>query len=420
MILLLLPLLFTGAAEPEVDNFRIESVVYESDGNTSRNALEKTLLWDYQRVFKSVYELEAYIQKQKNILVNKKIYKSVLFSYEERYKDSFLTTVEVHVSLKESWTLLPLPIYKYDDNLGMVLGLNIDYKNVGGTLSDFTTNAYYSEVKSEITSDWMNIRAGRYLLDFRFNQLWETVKAADEDGDTNLIYDYIQSTLRVSTKIPITDKLGYFARPVLRWPYNYNFRLNETEQEDDFYSSSGIIPAYNHMLQWDGVNWIGNLRQGLDASIENQIEYDFDDREFILWVDGIFKSYIYTPFFNYSSRISSFYYYNDFKRNAADRLRGVLDYKLSGNIGAFWNQSLPIKVLTIPKITELQLVPFGDMGFVIAEGESLRGEDIQFTAGLSLIVFPLFLPSFSLSFDYGVNLRDFEERELRIDSILYF
>ncbi|MBF9015552.1 MULTISPECIES: hypothetical protein [unclassified Oceanispirochaeta] len=420
LIFFLLPVLFLHGEDLPVNNFRIEKVIYESDGNTSSNALEKVLIWDYEHVFKSTYELNAYIQKQKNILVNKKIYKSVLTSYKNIYEDNFLTTVEITVSLVESWTLLPLPIYKYDDNLGMIMGLNMDYKNVGGSLTDFTTIFYYSEVKSEITSDWMNVRAGPYLMDFRFNQLWETVKAADDDGDTNLIYDYIQSTLRVSMKFPITEHLSYYTRPILRWPYNYEFEYNDTGHDDDYFSSSGLIPAYNHMVEWDDVNWIGNLRQGLDASIENQIEYDVNDNKINLWIDGMFKSYIYTPFFNYSSRISSFYYYNDFKRNAGDRLRGILDYKLSGHIGAFWNQSFPINIVTIKKVTALQLVPFVDMGFVISTGENLRSEDIQYTSGLSLILFPVFLPSFSLSFDYGINLRDFSERELRIDSILYF
>ncbi|MDC7234751.1 MAG: hypothetical protein PQJ58_16075 [Spirochaetales bacterium] len=408
------------AAEVDPQRFRIERVHYSTDGSTRENALEKSLSWDYERVFNNRYELEAYIQSKKNFLINKKIYKLVHISYEKTYEDSYFVSVQIQVKLEESWTILPLPIYKYDDNLGLVMGMGLDYKNVLGSLSDFKTSYYYSQVKSEYRADWENVRAGPFLMDFKFNQLWETVKSADSSGNTNLIYDYMESVLRVSLMFPLTDKFSYYTRPIIQLPYGYDFLMNDTGNENSFYSRSGVIPAYNHLLEWDGINWIGNLRQGLEASIENQIDFDIDAGKMVLWVDGMFKSHIYTPYFNYSSRVSSFYYYNDIKLNAADRLRGVLDFKLSGNTGVFWNQSFPINVVEIKKAGQLQLVPFADMGFVLEEGQKLSSRDIQYTSGLSLVVFPSFLPSFSLSIDYGINLRDFSERELRIDSQLYF
>ncbi len=328
--------------------------------------------------------------------------------------------VYITVTIEESWTILPLPIYMYDDNLGMMTGLILDYKNVLGTLTDFKATYYYSGIKSEITADWTDVRLGRFFIDFGFNQLWETVSAADIDGNKNLEYSFAQSTLDLSMKIPVLKTLNYYAKPIAKLPYAYDFTLNDTGNSNSYYTGRGVIPAYNQRLEWDTVNWIGNLRQGLNVSLEHQMEYDFSRERFSTWIDGIFTSFIYTPWFNYSSRVSGFYYYNDIRLNAADRLRGVLDYKLSGDRAFFWNQSLPINVLTIKKVGQAQLVPFFDMGFVLQEGQRYTRESMQYTTGLTLTLFPSLLPSFSANFEYGVNLRDFTETEFRFSTALYF
>lgn len=400
--------------------YTIASVVYVTDGKTGENALTKTLDWDFTEIFDSTYELDAYIQYKKKLLINKKLFKSVNITYNTGIAEAPVLPVYITVHLEESWTILPLPIYMYDDNLGMMTGLILDYKNVAGSLTDFKASYYYSGIKSELNLDWKDVRAGKFFLDFGFNQLWETVSAADSDGNKNLEYSYIQSTLDARMKIPLLTNFSYYAKPIVKFPYSYHFSQNDTDNSNSYYASTGIIPAYNQTIEWDSVNWIGNLRQGLNASLEHQMEYDFSRNKFVTWVDGIFTSFIYTPWFNYNSRVSAFYYYNDIRLNAGDRLRGVLDYKLSGPVGFFWNQSLPINVLTIRKVGQAQLVPFFDMGFVLQEDEKFSRDRMQYTAGLTLTLFPSFLPSFSANLEYGINLRDFSETEFRFSTALYF
>jgi hypothetical protein len=142
--------------------------------------------------------------------------------------------------------------------------------------------------------------------------------------------------------------------------------------------------------------------------------------EFITWTDGIFTAFIYTPFISYNTRVSGFLYHNDFRRNAADRLRGVLDYKLSGTKGLYWNQNTPFNILSLPKIGDIQLSPFFDMGFVLGEGEKFERERMRLTAGSSLIFFPSLLPSFSFSAEFGLNLGNTKATELRLSSLLFF
>jgi hypothetical protein len=420
LLYLLIQNMYCFAEESSNRSFRIAQVKYSIVGKTKISALEKDLSWDLDRVFSSVYQLDAYLQKQRQQLINKKVFKSVLTNYHVVNSEGSILDVEVIVDLEDSWTMIPLPIYTYDNNLGLIMGLGMDYKNVGGTLSDLDFSSYYSDTKSEITGNWTDFRIGSHLYDFRFNQLWETVKSTDSNGNIDLEYSYIQSEIRMSIEIPIIPWLNYSARPILRWPYSYSFMTNTTGESNSSFSSSGLNPAYNHIIEWDRVNWIGSLRQGINASIENELEYSTQNNQLILWLDGHFKTYIYTPIISYNLRVSSFYYYNDFKINAADRLRGVLDYKLSGEYGFFLNQNFPFNVVSMEKIGDLQLSPFIDIGYVGELAQEFTKEDIQYTTGLSIIVFPALLPSISLNIDTGINLQDTSETEISISSTLYF
>ena len=408
------------ADDLSLKNIRIADVVYNTDGKTSRNALEKTLEWDYARVFSTSYELNEYLQSQKQVLVNMKVFRSVLTEFRAVGKDGDLTLIRITVNLDEAWTIIPIPYYKYDNNLGFVMGLALDYKNVAGSLTDFSMSSYYSGVKSEVVLDWNSVRAGPLMLDFQYDQLWETVKTADSQGHVNLEYSFIQSSLQISMDVPLIYDISYISRPIVRWPYAYDFSINKTDRSNSAYMYDGPVPAYNHMLIWDNVDWIGSLRRGVSASVENQLEYDQVAGNFITWVDGVFKGFVYTPYVSYNTRVSAFFYYNDFKRNAADRLRGILDYKLSGTRGFFWNQDAPFNILSLPRIGDVQLSPFFDMGFVLPEGEHYRSGLMKYSTGGALILYPAILPSFSFLIDFGVNIKDLEETELRLTTLLYY
>ena len=419
LILFVISLSF-GDDNLSLKNIRITEIVYNTDGNTSNNALDSVLEWDMDRVFSTSYELNDYLQQKRQLLINMKVYRSVRSEYTSIGKKDDSDLVRVTFNLKEAWTIIPIPYYKYDNNLGVVMGLALDYRNVGGSLTDFVMSSYYSHVKSELTLDWYNIRTGSFLMDFQYNQLWETVKTADKEGDVNLKYSYMQSSMQVSMNIPIVHELNYKARPIIRWPYAYEFEMNNTGKSDSEYMYQGAVPAYNHILEWDNVDWIGSLRSGFGASIENQLEYDQVAGEFITWSDAILTAFFYTPYISYNTRVSGFIYHNDFKRNAADRIRGILDYKLSGTRGFFWNQNTPFNIFSFPKVGDIQLSPFYDVGFVLEKDEEFRMNMMNYTTGTSLILFPSILPSFSFSIDFGINLQDTTEIEIRMSSLLYY
>jgi len=421
-ILLTFLVIIAAASLPAVEPYgiTIKEVIYRIDGNTREDALNQVLDWDVDRVFPGRRELDAYLHDQRQILIKRKIFNSVRSEVTMTVNGNGREEAVVTVILEDSWKIYPKPIYKYDSNLGMITGLGTDYYNFLGTMTNVNIMGYYSPRKSEIELSMEGIRISFMELDFLINQLWDETRYADESGEINLEYSYIQTLAQVSVLFPITRNLDYRFSPTLYWPYAYSFHINDTGSENHSYMKSGTNPALYHMFIFDSVNWIGNLRQGLTASIENGLEYTPGNDRFVTWLDGIFTSFLYTPVINYDSRVSVFWYYNDVRDNSGDRLRGILDYKLSGDWGFYWNQNFVFPVLKLPKITDVHLSPFMDMGFVGNRGGHGSRKDIQYTAGVGLNIFPAPLPNLQLSLDFGINLKDFSETELLINSVLYF
>ena len=404
----------------ESGKYKIQSVNYQIDGIVRYTALNAFLDWDMQDIFNDRISLEVYLREQKQKLINKKVFKSVKIDYSILDDSSGYNALNVLVSLEEAWNIYPIPIYTYDTNYGMITGLNIYYRNFLGTLTDLSVTGYYSPLKSELTSAIEGMRVGTFDMDFRFSQRWETIRAVNEEGELNLQYSYIKTIFDTDFQFDLLGFLDYTVTPIIYFPYSYDFKINETGKDNRYFQERGIIPAISQKIAYDHVNWIGNLRQGITVSLESGINYQSTNHEAALWNDGILTTYMYTPVFNYNSRVSGFYFFNGYREKSGDRLRGILDYKLTGNRGFYWNQNFVIPVIQIPYIMDFHFSPFLDIGYVGDTNELFYRDDMHFTTGFSATIFPYPIPNVQINLDLGVNMNDFNERELSISSVLYF
>ncbi|OQY33778.1 MAG: hypothetical protein B6241_06920 [Spirochaetaceae bacterium 4572_59] len=413
-------LILTMGFSQSTEKYKLGRVVYFVEGNVRESALNSVLNWKYHHIFHDKWEMESYLRDQKQILINKKIFKSVTSEYKIISSDRGYNELEIIFKLKEAWNIYPIPVYTYDSNFGMITGLGITYNNFAGTLSDLKLNSYYSPGKSEITSTLKGVRVGSFDLNFTLSHFWETVKSIDTHNDINLEYSYAKAQFDISFLFHVINKMDYIFTPSLSLPYSYNVDINDTHEADSYYREEGLIPSLSHMFLFDKVNWIGNLRQGFSVSIENGLDYLAGEKGYMVWVDCILTSFIYTSVLNYSSRASYFHYTNGYKVNSGDRLRGILDYKLTGTNGFFWNQNFVIPVVTIPSVVDLHITPFVDLGLVGDRNSIFKRDDMFYTAGVSLSVFPAPLPNMQISMDFGVNLKDRTETEVLISSVLFF
>lgn len=419
IVFLSLLILTTGFSQSS-EKYKIGRIIYFVDGNVRENALDSILDWEFHHIFNDKWEMESYLRNQKQILINKKVFKSVNSEYKIINSEHGYHELEIILKLEEAWNIYPIPIYKYDSNLGMISGLGMTYHNFAGTLTDLNLNGYYSPGKSEITATLQGVRVGSFDLNFIFSHFWETVKSIDSNNDINLEYTYAKAQFDVSFLFHILNKMDYIFTPSLSFPYAYEFDTNETDEIDSNYRDEGLIPSLSHMILYDKVNWIGNLRQGFSASIENGLDYISEKKEYMIWVDCILTTFVYTHVLNYNSRVSYFHYVNGYRDNSGDRMRGILDYKLTGTNGFFWNQNFVIPVIKIPSIMDLHVTPFIDMGFVTDQNSIFRKDDVLYTTGVSLSVFPALLPNIQISMDFGVNLMETSETEVLVSSVLFF
>ena len=402
------------------ERYKISGIVYYIDGKVRESSLNAVLDWDKTNIFHSRRDLESYIREKKKLLIDKRYFKSVIMDYEIIDTGLGYSSAEILVRLSTAWNLYPIPIYTYDSNYGTATGLNIYYNNFLGTLTNLAVTGYYSPGKSEFSSSLEGVRIGSFELNLSLSQSWEEVKSIGEDDNINLQYRYAKTVFDIGFLFPIIQNLNYMVTPTLYYPFAYDIEINDTDEEDDAYIIDGLIPSFSHMLQFDHVNWVGNLRQGFSVSLENGVDYFSVSKEYFIWVDGILKTYVNTPVMNYNSRVSSFYYRNGYREKSGDRLRGILDYKLTGTWGWFWNQNFVFPVVKVPLFFDLHLSPFADMGYVSDSSRTFKRDDMLYTAGVSFSVFPAPLPSVQINVDYGINLQDSSESEILISSVLYF
>ena len=413
-------ILFSLPLFADSQKYKIQLITYQIEGLVRQNALNAVLDWDTQNIFNDKRSLEEYLRNQKQSLINRKIFKSVKIDYNTINDTDGYNALEVFVSIEEAWNIYPVPIYTYDTNYGMITGLNLYYSNFFGTLTDFSITGYYSPLKSELTSAIEGLRIGSFDMDFRFSQLWETVRAVDPEGEINLQYSYIKTIFDTNFQFSLFGFLDYIITPIVYFPYSYDFKINSTGKENSYFEESGFIPAISQKILYDHVNWIGNLRQGINVSLESGINYQSFSNEAVFWNDGIVTTYLYTPVFNYNSRISGFYYFNGYREKSGDRLRGILDYKLTGTKGFFWNQNFVIPVIKIPYVMEMHISPFIDMGYVGDNNDIFYRDDLLYTSGFSATIYPEPVPNVQINVDFGINLNDYSEKELSITSVLYF
>ena len=89
---------------------------------------------------------------------------------------------------------------------------------------------------------------------------------------------------------------------------------------------------------------------------------------------------------------------------AADKIRGVLDRRMSGDFGLYLNSDITLVVFTIPEFMEAQGSLFFDIGYVRDTSTPYNPEeDVRLGVGLEGVAFPLFARSLFLRLSVGFD-----------------
>ncbi|MFO7729816.1 MAG: POTRA domain-containing protein [Spirochaetia bacterium] len=342
--------------------------------------------------FSSLAELETDIEEQIRELNNTRYFNSVEMSAEETDQQGEYKIILV---VEDGWTLVPIPYPLPDSAVGLngwSFGLEVNYDNFFGTMTDFYFDGYANLAFGEeeklkawkLKSKIKNIKIGNLKHSVEFQQEYKTTADTDpakpEELQVQQHYTNYSSEVGVSTSFRLSNLWTYSITPKLGFKYEYDYhdtfegdtvKNNESVIEDPFYFS------FNHSIKLGRVDWVGPLRKGYEVSLSNSLGFlnsyyrDTDTEEFRFVPELTLTGKSYIPFlkhFNYYTKGEVYWGINNIKTGLGSKLRGVKNSSMSGDFGFFWLNTLAIEIWGNDTF-HIQLHPFTDMGFALKTEE---------------------------------------------------
>jgi hypothetical protein len=260
---------------------------------------------------------------------------------------------------------------------------------------------------------------------------------------------YLASNPYIEWKIPSTfEVFGY--GPLVYTPKIsavFNHEIPDWELQE---IRKGPYLGFGHVLGFDKIDWIGNFRKGLDINIDNSFSYDFhkyqNDEQGLrsnLYFTAI-GHFILADFFGFSTRLMYRHWFLDDRgyMEAGDVLRGTLNKDVTANYMISLNTDFTFKILvfmlsqwwdskSLGEISplkwihslnrrgvfdfELQLSPIFDIAFYKSpfHENSISMDNLLYTGGLEMVIFPYFMRSLYLRLSMAWNLSEFNQGKNR-------
>jgi outer membrane protein assembly factor BamA len=427
--------------------------------------------------------LEGYIIEKKQLLINQRVLEEVEieYSFGEPEGDGSLP-VNLLIHVRDTWNFIILPYPQYDSNEGLTLTLKIRDYNFLGTMSPLRIDlGYQNDIENRnsfnlllesstpfravgliwnfrfdhdfvytineplyyknITGISVELPAENVITTLGFNQyliINESNSEHDKDKyelDSSRFYGpYAASEIFSSFKIPLMAVGNYGS---LSYTPRIAGKISYTKGGvDEPRRPLGIL---SHTLGFGRINWTGNFRQGLLASLENSNYFymlpDWNSEDgWYSEIEG--NAAIYHNFNKYlgiSSHLKYRQRFNDTYYNAGDELRGIVNNRVRSEQMLSLNADFTFRVLrffpselfTNPKLHffdfELHGSTFFD--FALAEGKYKQSgskedpyeesrfklDNAFYCAGMEVIVFPAFMRSLYLRLSVGYDIRRFTD-----------
>ncbi len=463
--------------------YRIANVTYDVLGITRPYAIERNVEVDKSRIFNSYTELNLYIKDLEQQLINKRTFSAsnISLTYDDIKGDEEISLVHLHIFTSDSKHLLIVPYPKYDSNSGLTLKAKIKDTNFLGTMSALNADVEFFSGEDSETSEWKNKLGFSLSYDYpfkmgSFKSSWNNSlsfsytfgKDAPEFNVTtgftfilpfdtfSISLDLKQSVIRnfdykkygddlyfvegATLSIPIIlqkiDNWGNVTwSPYVSYTWNWDADGISTENKD----LSSPILDFGHSISTSRVNWIGNFRNGISATVGQSLGYNFQKDQYIPKVYTELMGYKSAfKYVGFSGRLYGFASYNGTEK-IGSKLRGIKDdQKYSGtdkkaldvSAAILINLDMPIHIITTDwcgwieaifgeesKIAkafgfmryldfELQISPFVDAALTrnTATGRTFSIKDGFYSAGLEVLVFPQKWRSIEVRASLGVDV----------------
>jgi hypothetical protein len=438
--------------------YEIRSVSYEIEGRVRQEVLAHALEIETGRSFDSYGALEDFIADREQVLANQRTLEdgSIIVETEESRTDPQLVLADLTVRAEETWNLFLLPYGKYDSNEGLQLSLKgRDYNFLGGMRELAVDLDYTARELAEDTE-----RSGydftlETIFDipfYAYGLAWNVGFNGDVTYNTRDTLNVTaegaplqaNSTLSLGLDVPldgltlkneliqeyhlneegIDDPDEYFFRTTVRTgssiPTGIELPLSDEITLSQFlftgfsYKPGGSLSTdrrgyeagFSSSLGAGRVDWKGNFRSGTKASLSGSLKWNFTR---VRWLGGLSGEYQYHEQWGWgglSGRAGFFYRYGSVDESAGDRIRGILDNRIQGDLGIYANLALPTKmwIWFLDRWFEGHLSPFFDCAVVRPEGGRFKPADAWYGAGLEAFAYAKQARSLYLRISAGVDL----------------
>ncbi len=413
--LLLSSLLFAAvnAAFSDTEEVFIEKIAVEPNGrNTTEPETLKSYLQIYEgQIFDSEADLSKAVEIELQSLKNTRYfsYVEIRISGSAENENGYILTLEY----EDDWTFLPIPYPLPESDIGINgwrFGLQINYDNCFGTMTDFLIDGdagfAFGEAdklkKWEIESSIKNLRLGKQRFSVEYNQLYSTTEVIDPNAAEGyqLLQHYTNhsSSLKLATSFKIAPLLTYAVYPEAGMKYLYDYHSSfegASVQNNSDVIEDRLSLIFGQEIRYSDVDWINRVRDGFEVKLLNNLRLlnSYDNGT---TVESMRIASDFNLTANYYLNLTdSIYYYteaaaivviNDYETGLGDKLRGVKNSSMYGDLGFFWKNTLGIEVFGFDSLF-IQLHPYVDVGaaFYTPEMQSI-GNAFRVGFGTDIVI----------------------------------
>lgn len=335
-----------------------------------------------EKQFSSFEELEFYLDEQRQILWNQRVFKSVEYDYTIEYTEDDLTAVTGIIELQDGWTLYPSPMYEYDTSKGHTVSMNVVDMNFFGTMGLGGVRLLYN--KDNFRVQFVGKRIKLFGVPWRFNLEYEYLAQQQIENDL-VILDYNFKTLRlaVGPTLPLIGSLSYSSYPGIDVPFDVTVLTGSPNTV----TADRVIFQYHHSLNYKTMDWSGNFPHGIDTRLGHTISFPDGDYGVVNKVEPDVRLYWARPPIGLRSRIYGFYMWGDEELALGEYQRGIIDETLWGDAAFFFNFDFVFRMVKWNRVLEIQADLFSDFSAVREAGTVFTPDDLSLTVGTGILLY---------------------------------
>jgi hypothetical protein len=465
----------TGAAAAvpaDTTVYIIRNIDFDVDGRSRPFALRYHGQLNEGELLHGRAALDFYIRDRTQLLVNQRVLTSdvrIDYTLGDPEPDGTIP-VDLLVSVSDTWNIFVLPKPVWNSNDGFNLTLKVRDYNFFGTLNPLRVDFGYQintrkessfnflidtdipftalglnwniNFDNEFIYSWQEALSYKNSTGLSLELPWQrttfvfdathTINWYDRNGDWEVEQGYgkyfegLYNSMNFSVDWKIPTGIKIFDYGELSYtPHlsqHFNYRPGDWDSFEWENNRRSVSTNLNQTLGFGRIDWIGNFRKGLEASLENTNSYDYISHSWSNYYSlTTVAHFVFTDFFGIGSRLRFRQWFSADSRpaaNAGSVLRGILDNQVQANLMLSLNLEFPFRVFTARPSEwfnsskmrlfnfEFFLSPILDFGLVHLEKPTSTQKSLStyYTAGIEALVFPEAMRSFYACFSFGIDL----------------